>query len=176
MLTPFFVIIISNTSAKVECSLQVHAVQGCQQLKGNLPLGMNVSDSGVFKWLRSRTIPKNRAYAHNLLSKAGLSINRPMNILRATKGLSLNDSYWIVEDGFEGTFDKYNLYDNRFSRVLALIAFTGYGSSIRSSLASSPEFTTNGMLPKCWRRESGKIKLYKGGTRFIHMMFDTKHK
>ena len=35
---------------------------------------MNVSDSGVFKWLRSRTIPKNRAYAHNLLSKAGLSI------------------------------------------------------------------------------------------------------
>ena len=137
---------------------------------------MNVSDSGVFKWLRSRTIPKNRAYAHNLLSKAGLSINRPMNILRATKGLSLNDSYWIVEDGFEGTFDKYNLYDNRFSRVLARIAFTGYGSSIRSSLASSPEFTTNGMLPKCWRRESGKIKLYKGGTRFIHMMFDTKHK
>ena len=130
-----------------------------------LPLGMNVSDSGVYKWLRSRTIPKNRAYVHNLLSKAGLSINRPMNIIRATKGLSLNDAYWIVEDGFEGTFDKYNLYDNRFSRVLALIAFTGYGSSIRSSLASSPEFTTNGILPKCWRRESGKIKLYKGGTK-----------
>mgnify|MGYP007037131244 CR=1 FL=1 len=48
--------------------------------------------------------------------------------------------------------------------ILALIAFTGYGSSIRTSLASCPEFTTNGMLPKCWRRDSGKILLFKGGT------------
>ena len=44
------------------------------------------------------------------------------------------------------------------------IAFTGYGSSNVSGLTSSPEFTTNGMLPKCWRRIDGKILLYKGGT------------
>jgi hypothetical protein len=69
-----------------------------------------------------------------------------------------------VEEGFAGKFSDYNLYDNRFSRILALIAFTGYGSSIRTSLASCPEFTTNGMLPKCWRRERGQIRLYKGGT------------
>jgi len=88
-----------------------------------------------------------------------------MAIIKLSKGLSLNDCYWVVEDGFDGTFDKYNLYDNRFSQVLALIAFTGYGSSIRSSLDSSPEFTTNGMLPKCWRRNNGRIMLYKGGTK-----------
>lgn len=129
-----------------------------------LPLDLEVSGSGVAKWLKRRTIPKNRAYVHNLLSKSGLSLNRPMNIIRVTKGLSLNDCYWIVEDGFEGSFARYNLYENRFSNVLALIAFTGYGSSVRSSLDSSPEFTTNGMLPKCWRRESGVIRLYKGGT------------
>jgi len=87
-----------------------------------------------------------------------------MNIIKVSKGLSLNDCYWVVEEGFEGTFEKFNLYDNRFSQILALIAFTGYGSSIRTSLASCPEFTTNGMLPKCWRRENGVIKLYKGGT------------
>ena len=69
-----------------------------------------------------------------------------------------------MEEGFEGKFSDYNLYDNRFSRILALIAFTGYGSSIRTSLASCPEFTTNGMLPKCWRREHGQIRLFKGGT------------
>ena len=129
-----------------------------------LPLDLEVSGSGVAKWLKRRTIPKNRAYVHNLLSKSGLSLNRPMNIIRVTKGLSLNDCYWIVEDGFEGSFERYNLYENRFSNVLALIAFTGYGSSVRTSLDSSPEFTTNGMLPKCWRRESGVIRLYKGGT------------
>lgn len=129
-----------------------------------LPLDLEKSNESLMKWLKHRTIPKNRAYVHNFLSKCGLNINRPMNIIKVSKGLSLNDCYWVVEEGFAGSFDKYNLYDNRFSRILALIAFTGYGSSVRTSLASCPEFTTNGMLPKCWRREKGKIKLYKGGT------------
>jgi len=119
---------------------------------------------GLAKWLKHRTIPRNRAYVHNFLSKCGLNLNRPINIIKVSKGLSLNDCYWVVEEGFDGKFCDYNLYDNRFSQILALIAFTGYGSSIRSSLASCPEFTTNGMLPKCWRRESGQIKLFKGGT------------
>lgn len=129
-----------------------------------LPLDLSLMGDSIAKWLKSRTIPKNRAYVHNFLSKCNLNLNRPMNIIKVSKGLSLNDCYWVVEEGFSGTFEKYNLYDNRFSRVLALIAFTGYGSSVRSSLASCPEFTTNGMLPKCWRRVDGEIKLYKGGT------------
>lgn len=129
-----------------------------------LPLDLFLTSDGLSKWLKLRTIPKNRAYVQNFLSKCGLSINRPMNIISVSKGLSLNDSYWVVEEGFEGCFDSYNLYENRFSQILAHIAFTGYGSSIRTSLASCPEFTTNGALPKCWRRVDGKIKLYKGGT------------
>lgn len=132
--------------------------------KALLPLDMTADSDSISRWLRHRTIPKNRAYVHSFLSKCGLNLNRPMSILSVSKGLSLNDCYWVVEEGFEGNFAEYNLYDNRFSRVLGLIAFTGYGSSVRTSLASCPEFTTNGMLPKCWRRESGSIKLYKGGT------------
>lgn len=130
-----------------------------------LPLDLRLTNEGLTKWLKQRTIPKNRAYVHNFLSKCGLNLNRPMSIIKVSKGLSLNDCYWVVDEGFGGTFEKFNLYDNPFSQVLALIAFTGYGSSVRSSLVSSPEFTTNGMLPKCWRRESGVIRLYKGGTR-----------
>lgn len=132
--------------------------------KDLFPLDLELTEEGIAKWLKHRTIPKNRAYVHNFLSKCGLNINRPMTIIKVSKGLSLNDCYWVVEEGFEGTYDKFNLYDNRFSQVLALIAFTGYGSSIRTSLASCPEFTTNGILPKCWRRKDGKIMLYKGGT------------
>lgn len=128
------------------------------------PLDLDVSGDGIAKWLKHRTIPKNRAYVHNFLSKCGLNLNRPINIVKVSKGLSLNDCYWVVEEGFNGKIDDFNLYDNRFSQVLALLAFTGYGSSIRTSLASCPEFTTNGMLPKCWRRERGQIKLFKGGT------------
>lgn len=135
-----------------------------EEHKELLPLDLQLTSDGISKWLKHRTIPKNRAYVHNFLSKCGLNANRPMNIIKVSKGLSLNDCYWIVEENFEGSFEKYNLYDNRFSKILALIAFTGYGSSIRTSLASCPEFTTNGMLPKCWRRQDGTIKLYKGGT------------
>ena len=35
---------------------------------------------------------------------------------------------------------------------------------MRSSLVPSPEFTTNGMLIKCWRRNNGRILLYKAGS------------
>ena len=132
--------------------------------KDLLPLDLDESSDGIAKWLKHRTIPKNRAYVHNFLSKCGLNLNRPINIIKVSKGLSLNDCYWVVEEGFNGKFSDFNLYDNRFSQILALIAFTGYGSSIRTSLASCPEFTTNGMLPKCWRRERGQIRLFKGGT------------
>ena len=127
------------------------------------PLDMEISGEGISRWLRHRTIPKNRAYVRNFISKCGLNLNRPIHIIRVSKGLSLNDCYWVVEEGFTGRFADFNLYDNRFSRILALIAFTGHGSSVRTSLASCPEFTTNGMLPKCWRRDNGTIKLYKGG-------------
>lgn len=144
--------------------IEVGSVWRNDALQSLFPLDLEVSSSGIAKWLKRRTIPKNRAYVHSLLSKCGLNLNRPLNIIRVSKGLSLNDCYWVVEESFRGMFADCNLYDNRFSRVLSLIAFTGYGSSVRTSLASCPEFTTNGMLPKCWRRIGGKIKLYKGGT------------
>lgn len=135
-----------------------------KEKKDLFPLGMELSDKGLASWLKNRTIPKNRAYVNAFLAKCGLNANRPMDVISVCRGLSLNDSYWVVEDGFEGTFEDNNLYENNFSRVLAMIAFTGYGSSARLSFVSSPEFTTNGMLPKCWRRIAGKVYLYKGAT------------
>ena len=135
------------------------------QDRERLPLDLaEATGKGVEDWIRHRTIPKNRAYVNSLRATMGLCVNRPMAIIRVSKGLSLNDCYWVTEEVFDGSFEKYNLYDNRISNILGLIAFTGYGSSRAPALLSSPEFTTNGMLPKCWRRESGKIRLYKGGT------------
>ena len=128
------------------------------------PLDMTLTPEGVSRWLRHRTIPKNRAFVHDLLAKSGLSLNRPLGIIDVCKGLSLNDCYWVVKDGDGTSFAQANLYDNRFSNILAELAFTGYGSNVRASLTSSPEFTTNGMLRKCWRRIGGKVYLYKGGT------------
>lgn len=44
-------------------------------------------------------------------------------------GLSLNDSYWVVDESFDGKFADYNLYNNRFSEALSLVAYTGAGRS-----------------------------------------------
>ena len=129
-----------------------------------LPVGLELTDEGLMKWLRGRIIPKNREYVDALLAKSGLSHNDTRGILQICRGLSLNDSYWVVEDGFDGSFAEYNLYEHDFVKVLSLIAYTGYGSSRARGFSSSPEFTTSGMLRKGWRRMGGKILLYKGGT------------
>ena len=129
-----------------------------------LPLDMELSDAGVLKWLQKRVIPKNRAYVAEILKTFGLSINDTKGIIDVCKGLSLNDSYWVVPGDFSGTFAQYNLYENRFSEILSLVAYTGIGQS-DAAFTTSPELTTNGMLPKAWRFIEGKgIYLYKGGT------------
>lgn len=132
--------------------------------KAMLPLGLNGESDSLAKWIKSRTIPANRAYVQNFLAKLNLNEKDTKGIIDICKGLSLNDCYWIADENFSDSFEKVNLYDNHFSRTLSYIAFTGYGGSVKSTFRSSPEFTTNGMLAKCWKRVDGKILLYKSGT------------
>ena len=129
-----------------------------------LPIGMKKTDEGLMSWLRGRIVPRNREYVDTLLAKSGLSHNDTKGILQVCRGLSLNDSYWVVEEGFTGKYADYNLYEHDFVKVLSLIAYTGYGTSRARGFSSSPEFTTAGMLRKGWRRLNGKVLLYKGGT------------
>ena len=125
---------------------------------------MECTGEGILKWLKSRVIPKNRTFVDQILKTLGLSHNDTQGIIDVCKGLSLNDSYWIVPQDFEGSFEQYNLYDNRFSEMLALVAYTGAGQT-KQAFTTSPELTTNGMLPKAWRFIEGDgIYLYKGGT------------
>ena len=129
------------------------------------PLDMELTGEGVLKWLNRRTIPKNRAYVHNILNTMGLSFRDTKGIIDICRGLSLNDSYWVVPEGFDGLFADYNLFENRFSEILALTALTGENLSEKKArqVRTSPEFTTNGMLPKAWRYTGGRIVLFKGG-------------
>ena len=132
--------------------------------KYRLPVDMRADDGGLESWLRKRNSEKTRAFVHNFLNKYRLNINHPLEIILASKGLSLNDCYWITEKGFEESFEKYNLFDNEFDNIAAEIAMTGRGEKQKTLPTLSPEFTTQGMMPKCWQRVNGKILLYKGGT------------
>lgn len=141
---------------------QIHSVK--EEDRALFPLDLELTDDGLVKWLQRRVIPKNRAYVAEILKTFGLSVNDTKGIIDVCKGLSLNDSYWVVPQGFTGTFAQYNLYENRFSEILSLVAYTGIGQS-DAAFTTSPELTTNGMLPKAWRFIEGEgIYLYKGGT------------
>ena len=128
------------------------------------PLDLELTGDGIIRWLEHRVIPKNRRFVDEILKTLGLSHNDTKGIIDVCKGLSLNDSYWVVPEGFNGSFAQYNLYENRFSDILALVAYTGAGGT-RRAFTTSPELTTGGMLPKAWRFiENEGIFLYKGGT------------
>ena len=129
-----------------------------------LPFDLELTGNGILKWLERRVIPKNRTFVEEILRTFGLSRNDTKGIIDICKGLSLNDSYWIVPEGFDGKFADFNLYENRFSEILSLVAYTGVAQS-DAAFSTSPELTTDGMLPKAWRFIEGEgIFLYKGGT------------
>ena len=144
--------------------LKAHILSVNTDMKNLFPLDLEVTDDGVIKWLERRVIPKNRAFVDEILKTLSLSLNNTKGIIDACKGLSLNDSYWVVPSDFSSTFKEYNLYENRFSEVLSLVAYTGVGTA-NQAFTTSPELTTQGMLRKAWRFiENDGIYLYKGGT------------
>lgn len=124
-----------------------------------------VTQDTIISFINSRIIPKNRAFVEDILRSYNLTLNDKKGVIDVSKGLSLTDDYWIIQDE-NLDFEKYNLFDNEFSDVLSLVAFTGYSSKVKG-LLSSPELSTNGMLPKTWRRINNKVLLYKGSTNYL---------
>ena len=117
-------------------------------------------------FLEGRFIPRNRENIRAILST--LNPNGVIDLqllLLSTRALSLKDDFWVKETTDNIGWAECNLFDNRFNTRIAHIAFTGYGSGYASGFRSSPEYTTDGMLRKAWRREADRIYLYKAGTR-----------
>lgn len=135
-----------------------------EKRKSLFPLDLELSNQGIVKWLSNRVIPKNRAFVGEILKQLSLTIDDTKGIIDICKGLSLNDSFWVVPEGFTGKFADFNLFENPFSEILSLVAYTGNAGS-HEVFTTSPELTTNGALPKAWRSiENDGIYLYKGGT------------
>lgn len=128
-----------------------------------LPDGMKGSEDSLMSWLRHRMIPRNRAFVKEILMNQGLSENDLMGQIDVCMALSVNDPFWVAPAAFEKGWEECNLYSNSFSDLLSLVAFTGYSQTIKE-LSPSPEMTTNGQLPKMWKRIDGLLFLYKGAT------------
>ena len=122
------------------------------------------SGERLLSWLETRVIPKNRRFVDQILAQAVVTDDSTFVILDVCLDLSVNDAYWVVPHGFEGTWADYNLFENDLDEVLALVAYTGYTTSQRHNAGLSGEWTTDGQFPKAWRRVDGELCLYKGGT------------
>ena len=128
-----------------------------------------IPDKKLLKeWITNRQAPKNRKNINTLINyeiqRLQLNDNNFMNFIDISYGLSLNDSYWIVPDnGKEYKWEDYNLYQNKFSERLALIAFgeKNISSSDLFLKETSPEYTTGGMLAKCWTTLNDELVLLK---------------
>jgi len=123
--TPLLSFELSSDTA-VGYSAKINSIGEQQSL---LPLDLELTGEGILKWLERRGIPKNRTFAEEILYAFGLALGDTKGIIDVCKGLSLNDSYWVVPEGFDSKFADYNLYENRFSEILSLVAFTGVTQS-----------------------------------------------
>lgn len=147
-------------------SENVADIQVISQGEAPLPLGLSFDNASLERWLETRAIPYNRANADKLCIQMGIDPSNTARIVEVSRGLSLNDSYWAVPEGFSGSFDDYNLFENDFSRILAIVAYTGRLDKAKlGSHGLTPELATGGSLPKAWRIDSyGRRLLYKGKT------------
>lgn len=115
--------------------------------------------------LDSRKPAMHRAHISELLNL--MQIKTATGYFDVSYGLSLNDTLWVRPYTADSsiTWESINLYDNPFNDVIAHYAFSGVGLGGLQLSSASPEFGTNGALPKCWHRgKDGSIYLYKGGS------------
>lgn len=116
------------------------------------------SEQTLAAWVGKRVAPMSREHMEELVK--AINLQNKFDILLYCYGLSLNDTYWVKEKNDPITFQDVNLYDNPFDETLGQIAFTGVPTPI-SNKSLTPEFTTDGALPKYWQNG---ISLTKGST------------
>ena len=76
------------------------------------------------------------------------------------KALSVTDNYWITNSASE-SWESVNLRDNPLHETLSQIALTGFSPLSITGKIRTPELTALGLYAKAWRREDGKLYLYK---------------
>ncbi len=129
-------------------------------ISGSLP--EIYGDMKLKSWLETRRSAKHRAEIAKLLRSLGMTDIK--SFIDVSLGLTLTDTLWVKEEHSDSKWNDVNLYDNEFSEIVSQTAFMG-GISNLSFKTTSPEYGTDGMLPKCWVRHPDGVYLLKGGTK-----------
>lgn len=122
-----------------------------------LPIG----DFEINSWLEDRKAFKHNRHLKQLMMDCGCQTTE--GFIRITHAASINDSFWVKEEGENLSWDGISFYRNEFNGTISRLAFEGLGLCGIKMSSTSPELTTDGSFRKCWRREDGEIYLYKRG-------------
>lgn len=137
----------------------------CDDIK-LFPENLKEVNSDTIKYfILNKLIPKNRANLECFLSAVNIELDDFKAILDYSKGLSIIDAYWITrDDGLR--YEDFNLFDNEINEELSLAVFNGTKTNVNNTVLS-PEFTTNGAIPKCWIKKDDGYYLYKSSTGYL---------
>ena len=126
-------------------------------------------------WLIKRRASVKRKYIRDIFNVISDVVD-PLNYIKMSKGLSLNDSFWVVPADDDSTWEKSNFYENNFLDVISDFVLSGkqckyydkilevlgiYKDKQEFDFVASPEFTTDGNLRKCWIKRGKYIYLRK---------------
>lgn len=115
----------------------------------------------ITSFLERRKAPKHRKHIQELMEKYGCEDLE--GFLNITHALSLNDTFWVKDEGSALAWEDVSLYHNDFNEIISQAAFDGSFSDSGMS-STSPEFGTDGYYAKCWVRENDRVFLYKCGS------------
>lgn len=120
------------------------------------------------EWASNRTLSIGRSYAKEILNAMRLSQTNRYAVCKACRGLSLEDAYWIRQDGDEKPWEDVNLFQNSFSLFITEISLSGRTTYHQEMVKEqrnihTPELTTLGASAKGWIRQGENLFLHKVG-------------
>lgn len=113
------------------------------------------------EWLNSRYVLSHRRHIASLFSSVGIQDLEDFIVI--TNCVAVTDTYWVREAGSHLSWSNVSPYRNSLNKVISEYSLTGVSPS-GTCLTGSPDFSTDGTFPKCWRRHDSILELCKAGT------------
>lgn len=128
----------------------------------------NITLADFMEWASNRTLSIGRSYAKEILNTLRLSQSNRYAVCLACCGLSLEDSYWIRQDGDGRTWEDVNLFRNPLSLFVTEVSLSGRNHYYKVDVQvnhtiHTPELTTLGASAKGWVRHQDGMHLHKVG-------------
>lgn len=119
-------------------------------------------DKAFQEWINYRNIPKTRALAGSVFKDIDVKIN---SLSLKSLGLNLNDQYWFRPYGSSIQWEDVNFFQNDFTGHPLGLSFKNEITTWEPPSGFSPDFSSNGNLPKFWFIENNTRFLAKEGKR-----------